>query len=179
VFKSIKITFCIIILSLGLFSLTNIISVKANPNLGTPAACKSAIAKKDIKIWDLPNISAFLPIIPAACALDGENVQPLGVTALPDILIRVVGFMFSFAFYILPFAFVLLGFNLALKPFDPSINKNQFQEITTLGRLIAKQIGQIVFGIIIIVFAYTVVFTILRLFNFSSDYTNLDKFFEP
>jgi hypothetical protein len=177
VFKLKQIILHVFVFSIGVLAIISNIQVSAGPNIATPEACKSAIAKKEVKIWDIAKISEFLPIIPAACANDGENVQAIGISVIPDILIRVIGFMFSFAFYALPGAFVLLGLNLALKPFDPAINKNQFQEITTLGRLIAKQIGQIIFGIIIIVFAYTVVFTILRLFNFQSDYTDLNSFF--
>jgi hypothetical protein len=158
----------------------------ADVNATTPQACKEAIAPKEVKIWDMlpprgPNIANYLPIIPQSCAVtaNGEAIQPLGIKVIPDIVIRLIGLLFTLAFTILPLAVILLGFNLALKPFDPSINKTQFTEITTLPRLITKQLGGFVIGLALILFSYTIVFTVLNLLGFQGEYTKLDRFFTP
>ncbi len=169
---------------LSFFSLTvtaqdKPVAALAEPvSLAVPEACKSSLAKQEVKVWDLPNLSKFLPIIPVECGMNNGRMQPLGIKVIPDIIIRVVGFLFVMAFYLMPGAMVLLGFNLALKPFDPGVNKTQFTEITTLPRLITKQIGGIFVGLILILFAYTIVFTILKLIGFNGEYTNLERFFE-
>jgi hypothetical protein len=173
---------------LSFFSLTTnaqnkpVESLAQPVSLAVPEACKSSLAKKEVKIWDLidlnGSLSKFLPIIPVECGMTNGRMQPLGIKVIPDIIIRVVGLLFVLAFYLLPGAIVLLGFNLALKPFDPSVNKTQFTEITTLPRLITKQIAGIFIGLALILFAYTIVFTILRLIGLEGEYTNLERFFE-
>lgn len=158
----------------------------SNINATTPAGCKEKIAPREVKIWDMippkgPNIANYLPIIPEACGLNADKtaIQPLGIKVIPDIIIRLVGLLFTLAFTILPLAIIVLGFNLALKPFDSGINKTEFTEITTLPRLISKQLGSFVIGMALILFSYTIVFTVLNLLGFQGEYTSLDKFFTP
>jgi hypothetical protein len=171
----------LILISIFWLILSGLVSLPAHSQqspLTTPDTCKEMIKKQEVKIWDLPNINKFLPIIPLECGMNNGKMQQLGIAVIPDIIIRVLGLLFVLAFYLFPGAIVLLGFNLALKPFDPSINKSQFTEITTLPRLITKQIGGIFIGLVLILFAYTIVFTILKLIGFSGEYTNLENFFE-
>ena len=153
----------------------------ASVSIEEPAGCKGARQRQDVKIWDLIDLAGslkkFLPLIPAECALNNGQIQPLGIKVIPDIIIRAVGLLFVMAFYLMPGAVILLGFYLGTSPFNPAVNMSQFTEITTLPRLITKQIGAIFIGLALVLFAYTIVFTILRIIGFEGEYTDLDKFF--
>jgi hypothetical protein len=140
-------------------------------------ACTDIKFKKKIKFADIIYIGNFLPLIPEECGVKDGNVNPLPIYLLFDILIRTIGFLFSFAFYMLPVAIIIYGTRILFLPFDPSLNKNEFQEVTTAGRTITRDLSSFVIGLIIIVFSYTIVFTILGTLQIESN-TDLSSFFE-
>lgn len=169
------------IMVLGLFlvlaSSSNVnILAHAQSRDGVPVNCNNV--KKEIKWAMLFNIGNFLPIIPAECGIAGDgNIQPLPIKFLFDIIIRSVGFLFSLAFYLLPIAIIVYGARVLFIAFDPNLNKSEFQEVTTIGRTITRELGQFLTGIVIIMFAYTIVFTILGTLQIESN-TDLTKFFD-
>ena len=151
------------------------ISVYAQSRDGVPSNCTNV--KKEIKWAMLFDIGNFLPIIPAECGIaDDGNIQPLPIKFLFDIVVRSAGFLFSLAFYLLPIAIIVYGARVLFIAFDPNLNKSEFQEVTTIGRTITKELGQFLTGIVIIMFAYTIVFTILGTLQIESN-TDLTKFF--
>lgn len=141
---------------------------------GLPTGC---VKTKKIK-WDsLFNINNFLPLIPQECGTDKDNFAPLPFYFFFDIIIRTAGFLFSFAFYILPIAIIVYGARVLFLPFDPNLNSNEFQEITTAGRTITRELGQFLTGLVIILLSYTVVFTILSVLGIEGINTDLSTFF--
>jgi hypothetical protein len=137
--------------------------------------CKT-VAKKKINFASLFNISNFLPLIPQECSSAEDGVVPLPLNFLFDIIIRTAGFLFSFAFYLLPVAIIVYGARVLLIPFDPTLNKSDFTQASTIGRTITAELAQFVTGILIILFSYTVVFTILGTLQIESS-TDISQFF--
>jgi hypothetical protein len=78
---------------------------------------------------------------------------------------------------LLPVAIIVYGARVLFLPFDPKLNSNEFQEVTTAGRTITKELGQFLTGIIIILLAYTIVFTILGTLRIDGINTDLSEFF--
>jgi hypothetical protein len=152
-----------------MFILLPISGIVANAQAANLEACNSEIYNKKITFTSLFNIGNFLPLIPASCGVGADD----GVNALPliflfDIIIRTAGFIFSFAFYMLPTAIVIYGARVLFLPFDPGLNYNEFLEVRTAGRTITKTLGQFLTGIVIILFSYTLVFTILQVLQINT-----------
>jgi hypothetical protein len=134
--------------------------------------------KKVIQWNSLFDINNFLPLIPQECGVTSDgNINPLPFPFIFDIILRAAGFLFSFALYLLPISIVIYGARVLFLPFDPKLNSNEFQEVTTAGRTITKELGQFLTGIIIIVLSYTIVFTILSVLGIKGVNTDLSKFF--
>jgi hypothetical protein len=141
-------------------------------------ACSKGYKNKKIQWADLFFINKFLPLIPQECGTnDKGEFAPLPLPFLFDIIIRTAGFLFSLAFYLLPVAIIVYGARVLFLPFDPKLNSNEFQEVTTAGRTITKELGQFLTGIIIILLAYTIVFTILGTLRIDGINTDLSEFF--
>lgn len=174
-FKYIQASLIIFGFLLVLTPFCNNVTVNAQTSSSNQASCGNV---KKVIVWSsLFDIGNFLPLIPAECGIaqDG-NIQPLPIKLLFDIIIRSAGFLFSLAFYMLPIATVVYGARVLFLPFDPNLNKSEFQEVTTAGRTITRELGQFITGLVIIVFAYTIVFTILEVLQIDSN-TDLSSFF--
>lgn len=133
------------------------------------------ITKKSVKIWDLGKVSEFLPIIPIDCALDNDKeIRPLTIAILPDLIIRILGLLFSLAFWLLPLWVILYGFFIIILPFDQGINTQTTVSVATIGKKAAQQALELVAGIVIISISYTIVMTVLRLIGLDNGSVNTD-----
>jgi hypothetical protein len=140
--------------------------------------CNDIAPTKNVKVWDIVNPSTFLPLIPERCGFDKNgDIAPLPVSVIGDLLLRAFALMFSLAFYILPMSLVVLGLRFVLISYDPELNKTQFTEVTTLARTVSKTSAQFVVGILVVVFAYTIVFSVLNLLGIQTENTNIKDFF--
>jgi hypothetical protein len=138
-------------------------NVRINAQSGVSQACDALTYKKKITFTSLFNIGNFLPLIPEECGIDSEQgVAPLPFYFLFDIIVRTAGFLFSFAFFILPIAIIVYGARILFVSFDPGLNKSDFTQATTIGRTITAELAKFLTGIVIILFSYTIVFTILQ-----------------
>ena len=168
--------------SILIFGLLLVLIPSSNSSLivhaqsGISAECEKVRVKKKIKFIDILYIGNFLPLIPEDCGVKDGNINPLPFYFLFDVIIRTVGFLFSVAFYLLPLAIIAYGARVLFIEFDPGFNKNDFQQITTVGRKLTEELATFVTGLIIIVFSYTIVFTILGALQIESN-TDLSKFF--
>jgi hypothetical protein len=147
--------------------LVSTIGVHVNAQEAVSAACNKAVQSKTITFSSLFNLNNFLPLIPEACGIikdkEGlDTVNPLPFFVIFDVIVRTAGFLFALAFYLLPFAVITYGARVLFVSFDPSLNKSDFTQASTIGRTITNELGQFLTGIVIIVFSYTVVFTILQ-----------------
>jgi hypothetical protein len=152
-------------------------NVVVHADTGLNSTCEATKIKTKLKFTDILYIGKFLPLIPEECGVASDgNIQPLPFYFIFDILIRVLGFLFSLAFYLLPVAIIVYGGRVLFIAFDPNLNKNEFQEVTTIGRKLTAELGQFVIGLVIILFSYTIVFTILGTLQIESN-TDLSSFF--
>jgi hypothetical protein len=144
---------------------------------GIPTGCEQFKKKKIV--WNsLFNIGNFLPLIPEECGVSSDgNINPLPFSFIFDIIIRTAGFLFSLAFYLLPVAVIVYGARVLFLPFDKNLNSNEFQEVTTAGRTITRELAQFISGLIIILLSYTIVFTILSTLGIEGINTDLSSFF--
>lgn len=150
---------------------------------GYTAPCTIKVV--EVKIWSIGNPGNFFPIIPEECGTykssgagyEAGDIMALPIVLLFDVMLRGFGLMFSFFFYALPIAVIVLGFRFLLISYDPELNKTQFTEITTLARTISKTSSQFLIAIVMVVFAYTFVFSILNILGISSPNTNIKSFF--
>ena len=151
---------------------------KRNPkyttdNIKTLTTCK--IDKKAVKIWDLGKVSEFLPIIPAKCANDSDgDIRPLTVAIIPDLIIRILGLLFSLAFWLLPLWVILYGFLVIILPFDQGINTQTTVSVATIGKKASQQALELIAGIILISISYVIVMTVLRLIGLDNESVNTD-----
>jgi hypothetical protein len=133
------------------------------------------IPKKAVKIWDLGKVSEFLPIIPRQCANDQDGeIRPLTVAIIPDLIIRILGLLFSLAFWLLPLWVILYGFLVIILPFDQGINTQTTVSVATIQKKAAEKALELVAGIVIISISYTIVFTVLRLIGLDNGSVNTD-----
>ena len=174
IFKFLQVSLLIFGLFLVLAPISSNVIVKAEGSV--PSACKR---QKKIVWKDVFNINNFLPLIPEECGTDNGNFNALPFPFIFDIIIRTAGFLFSFAFYILPVAVIVYGARVLFLPFDPALNYNEFLEVTTAGRTITRELGQFLTGIIIVLLSYTIVFTILGTLKIDGINTDLSAFFTP
>jgi hypothetical protein len=174
ILKFLQVSLLIFGLFLVLLPLGNSVVVNAQNNQATQSTCN---LKKKIVWSDLFNINNFLPLIPEECGTKDGNFNPLPFPFIFDIIIRSAGFLFSFAFYMLPIAIIVYGARVLFLPFDPKLNYNEFLEVTTAGRTITRELGQFVTGIIIVLLSYTIVFAILGTLKIDGINTDLSEFF--
>lgn len=176
IFKFFQVSLLIFGLFLILVPVGNTAIVANAQANGLPTGCAKT---KKIK-WDsLFNINNFLPLIPQECGTKDGDFNPLPFPFIFDIIIRTAGFLFAFALYMLPIAIIVYGARVLFLPFDPKLNSNEFQEVTTAGRTITRELGQFLSGIIIILLSYTIVFTILGTLKIDGINTDLSTFFNP
>lgn len=181
IFKNLKKTFIYCLLVLSILNLC----VSTIPAFAQGYTAPCEIKAMEIKIWSIVNPSNFLPIIPEECGTykqKGNGYEAGDIIALPlillfDVMLRGFGLLFSIFFYMLPIAIMVLGFRFLLISYDPELNKTQFTEITTLARTITKTTSQFLIGIVVVVFAYTFVFSILNILGISSPNTDIKSFF--
>jgi hypothetical protein len=139
--------------------------------------CKNTLSSKQIKFSSLFNLGNFLPLLPESCGIQNDGTpQALPISYIFDVIIRGAGLLFSLAFYMLPIAVITFGARALFLPFDFQLNKSDFTEVTTAGRTITRVLGQILVGIVVIIFSYTIVFTILGTLQIESS-TDLGSFF--
>lgn len=160
--------------------LVSTLTVNVSAQTQSYQAC-NAVIKKKITFTSLFNLGNFLPLIPEDCGISKDSNGVDGVNPLPfyyifDFIVRGAGFLFSLAFYMLPIAVIVYGSRVLFVPFDPSLNKSDFTQASTIGRTITNELGQFLTGIVIILFSYTVVFTILGTLQIDSN-TDLSQFF--
>jgi hypothetical protein len=149
--------------------LVSTLKVNVNAQGSSLKACDDLTYSKKITFTSLFNITNFLPLIPEECGVgEDKGVNPLPFYYIFDIIVRGAGLLFSIAFYLLPIGIITYGARVLFLPFDPTLNKNEFQEVTTIGRTITKELAQFLTGIIIILFSYTLVFTILSTLQIST-----------
>jgi hypothetical protein len=133
------------------------------------------IPRKAVKIWDLGKVNEFLPIIPTACALDGDgDIKPLTIAIIPDLIIRIIGLLFSLAFWLVPLWIILYGFFIIALPFDQGLNTQSTVSVATIGKKAAGQAIELVGGIVLISISYTIVMTVLRLIGLDNGSVNTD-----
>jgi hypothetical protein len=159
-FKFLKI---FLVASTMMLILLSTLNVNVIAQEAVSAKCNAVTESKKITFSSLFDLSNFLPLIPESCGIDSnEGVNPLPFFLIFDIIIRTAGFLFSLAFYILPIAVIVYGARVLFVSFDPGLNKSDFTQATTIGRTITRDLSQFLTGIIVIVFSYTLVFTILQ-----------------
>jgi hypothetical protein len=135
--------------------------------------CK--IPKKAVKIWDLGKVNEFLPIIPAVCANDSDgDIRPLTIAIIPDLIIRVLGLLFSLAFWLVPLWIVTYGFFIIALPFDGGLNTQSTVSVATIGKKAAEKAIELVAGIVLISISFTIVMTVLRLIGLDNGSVNTD-----
>jgi hypothetical protein len=145
------------------FVLVSTSGVHANAQEEVSSACNAAVQSKTITFSSLFNLNNFLPLIPEDCGVGADKgVNPLPFFIIFDVIVRTAGFLFALAFYLLPIAVIVYGARVLFVSFDPTLNKSDFTQASTIGRTITGELGQFLTGIIIIVFSYTLVFTILQ-----------------
>jgi hypothetical protein len=133
------------------------------------------IPKKAVKIWDLGKVNEFLPIIPAACAVDKDgDIKPLTIAIIPDLIIRVLGLLFSLAFWLVPLWIILYGFFIIRLPFDGGLNTQSTVSVATIGKKAAEKFIELVAGIVLISISFTIVMTVLRLIGLDNGSVNTD-----
>jgi hypothetical protein len=136
------------------------------------------IPKKSVKIWSLGKVNEFLPIIPIDCALDNDKeIRPLTIAIIPDLIIRVLGLLFSLAFWLVPLWIILYGFFIIALPFDGGINTQSTVSVATIGKKAAEKFVELVAGIVLISISYTIVMTVLNLIGITGVDTDLKNFF--
>jgi hypothetical protein len=145
-------------------------------------SCDLRAKKKAVKIWDLGKVNEFLPIIPADCAtysydFNGNKVtliKPLTFAIIPDLIIRILGLLFSLAFWLVPLWIVLYGFFIIALPFDQGINTQSTVSVATIGKKAAEKAIELVAGIVLISISFTIVMTVLRLIGLDNGSINTD-----
>ncbi len=178
------ISLLMIISCFGWFANTNVLAAdppvdKRDPKYTNPAKLKElttcSVGKKAVKIWDLGKVSEFLPIIPANCANDPEGlIKPLTIAIVPDLIIRILGLLFSLAFWLLPLWVILYGFLIIILPFDQGINTQSTVSVATIGKKASQQALELIAGIILISISYVIVMTVLRLIGLDNESVNTD-----
>jgi hypothetical protein len=135
--------------------------------------CK--IPKRSVKIWDLGKVNEFLPVIPAVCANDSDgDIRPLTIAIIPDLIIRVLGLLFSLAFWLVPLWIIVYGFFIIALPFDGGINTQSTVSVATIGKKAAEKAIELVAGIVLISISFTIVMTVLRLIGLDNGSVNTD-----
>ncbi len=168
----------------GWFANTNVLAAdppadKRDPKYTNPAKLKElttcTVGKKAVKIWDLGKVSEFLPIIPTKCANDPEGlIRPLTVAILPDLIIRILGLLFSLAFWLVPLWVVLYGFLVIILPYDKGLNTQSTVSVATIGKKATEKAIELVAGIFLISISYVIVMTVLRLIGLDNGSVNTD-----
>lgn len=180
ILKFLQVSLLILGLFLVLIPASNSVVARAQGGISkepVTTECKNLRVTRKYTFLDILYIGNFLPLIPEECGVSGDgNINPLPIYFLFDMIVRILGFLFSFSFYMLPVAIIVFGARIIFLPFDPGLNKNEFQEITTAARTITTEIAGFITGLIIIVFSYTIVFTILGTLQIESN-TDLSSFF--
>jgi hypothetical protein len=137
--------------------------------------CDLKSIKKSVKIWDLGKVNQFLPIIPKDCAIDKDgDIKPLTIAIIPDLIIRVLGLLFSLAFWLVPLWIVVYGFFIIALPFDGGINTQSTVSVATIGKKAAEKAIELVAGIVLISISFTIVMTVLRLIGLDNGSVNTD-----
>ncbi len=72
-----------------------------------PAECE--VQKKTVKWWQFVSPGEFLPIIPEGCGQQGGQVVALSPALLPDIGLRLYGFVVSLMFYLITPVVIFAG----------------------------------------------------------------------
>lgn len=170
--------FLVLVSCFGMLSSTSASAVDPKyDDINKLTTCK--IPKKSVKIWDLGKVGEFLPIIPAECALDGKDIRPLTLAIIPDLIIRILGLLFSLAFWLLPLWVILYGFLIIILPFESGLNTQSTVSVATIQKKASQKAIELIAGIVLISISYTIVFSVLRLIGLDNGSVNTDlgKFF--
>lgn len=73
----------------------------------TSSTC--TVTNSSIKWYSIVTPVDFLPIIPAECGQDGTTIKPLSIKLLPEIIIRLFGFLVALVWYLLLPVFIFAG----------------------------------------------------------------------
>lgn len=83
-------------------------------NTTTPAATNSSPtscspSKSQVRWYSIATPATFIPIIPTECATNNGQIQPLSPRIIPEIIIRLFGFMISLVWLLLLPTVILAG----------------------------------------------------------------------
>jgi hypothetical protein len=163
------------ILVLGFF-ITSSYTVSAQKVIEArlPEACKKELYEKPDFLKNrgsysnIFNIQANLPFVPTECGLDNGGLGPDGKTSgkpettaipvkyFPFVLLRVYNFIISLAFYLFGLGLIIIGITI-----QTGVLASNYDYYTKLKRYLSNAIQ----GIVIVLFAYYIVYTILWIFN--------------
>jgi SNF family Na+-dependent transporter len=153
----------VIIAGLGsAFSLGSSLQVQAQDKYAN-SECK----KTSISLTNLFVIGNNIPIIPAECSTNADgSAKPLSPSLLVDIAIRAYAFLISLGFTIITPSLVGMGVLWIYSGVD--------EAQATFVKKWAQNLGV---GLVMLIFAFVVPFTVMSVLGFKPENTNLDSFF--
>ncbi|MEM1312432.1 MAG: hypothetical protein AAGF07_03130 [Patescibacteria group bacterium] len=127
----------------------------------------SACKQTSISLSNLFVIGNNVPIIPAECSTyEDGSARPLSPSLLADIAIRAYAFLISLGFTIITPSLVGMGLVWIYSGVDEA-----------QAAFVKKWSQNLAVGLVMLIFAFIVPFTIMSVLGFSSENTNLDSFF--
>jgi hypothetical protein len=117
--------------------------------VGVNAQGQTCSVDKTISIASVFNPRAFIPIVPASCS---EGIKPLALSVLPDIILRLYGFIVSIGIYFLLLATAVASIVWIYGGFDEG-------QIANARRIIRNAIV----GLLILISSYAIVLETLRI----------------
>lgn len=143
-------------------------SPSVNKSVSTQAISSNcSVNKTEIRWWQITSPGQFLPIIPQDCATNADGTpKPLSIDILPDIIIRLFGFLVSLVWLLLLPVFVFAGLWYIWGGFDGQGSENAI-----------KLIKNSLFGIVTLFIFYIAVFTVLTLLQANFLETDIKTFF--
>jgi hypothetical protein len=137
------------------------------PTFAQDKYANSACKKTSITLTNLFVIGNNIPIIPADCSTNPDgSAKPLSPSLLIDIAIRAYAFLISLGFTIITPSLVGMGVLWIYSGVD--------EAQATFVKKWAQNLGV---GLVMLIFAFVVPFTIISVLGFKPENTNLDSFF--
>jgi len=119
-----------------------------------------------IKWYSIANPGSFLPIVPAQCGSATGTVEPLALTSLPLVFLRLYGFLVSLSFYAIVWVLIAAGVWYIYSGFNDG---------NVSGPI--KYLQGAATGLALILVFYVGLFTILGLLGFKSTGFDIRSFF--
>jgi len=119
------------------------------------------VQKKEIKWWSPIRPGDFAPFVPEDCGQDGNKIRALTLNSLPDIVVRVYGFLISLLLYCLVPVNIYAGL---LWVWGGIFEGN----VATAKKLLTQAFS----GLAVVLFFYLGVFIILSIFEVDTLFTS-------